>query len=261
MAGKRFGGGAENFITRPSTRSTRRTSAKLKVAWTYESGDAYPGSEIQCNPIVVGGVMYTTTPKLRVVALDAATGKEIWSFDGLKGRRPTHKSRGLTHWTDGKQSRILFGLDYDFCSHSMRRRASSIRPLGTRAASTCAQPSTALDQLTLSVPTPGAIYKDLIILGSSVPEQHPSTPGDIRAYNVRTGKLAWTFHTVPRPGEFGYDTWPKDAWKHSGGANNWAGLVVDRSADSCSFPRARRHSTSTAPIVTATTCSRTRSFV
>ena len=223
-----FGGGSENIHYSSLKQINTKNVGKLKVAWTYESGDTYPGSEIQCNPIVADGILYATTPKLRVVALDAATGKEIWSFDGLNGRRPTHKNRGLTYWTDGSQSRILFGLDYELLS--LDAKTGKLDPsfgnqgrVDMRGAFD--RPA---DQLTLSVPTPGAIYKDLIILGSSVPEQHPSTPGDIRAYNVRTGKLAWSFHTVPHPGEFGYDTWPKDAWKHSGGANNWAGLVVDQ---------------------------------
>lgn len=82
-------------------------------------------------------------------------------------------------------------------------------------------------KVSLTMTTPGAVYKDLLILGSLVPEAHPSTPGDIRAYDVRTGKLRWSFHTIPRPGELGYETWPEQAWKHTGGANNWSGMAVD----------------------------------
>ena len=171
--------------------------------------------------------MYLTTPKLRVVALDAATGKEIWSFNGLRDQRPNHKNRGLTYWTDGTQARIFFPLGYELLS--LDAKTGQLDPafgmngkVDMRSAF-----DRPFDQITISVTTPGVIYKDLIILGSSVPETLPATPGDIRAYDVRTGKVRWSFHTIPRPGEFGHDTWPTDAWKHTGGANNWAGLVVD----------------------------------
>lgn len=222
-----MGGGSDNIHYSSLKQINKKNVNQLKVAWTYESGDAYPGSDIQCNPIVIGEVMYLTTPKLRVVALNAATGKEIWSFDGLNGRRPSHKNRGLTYWTDGKESRIFFPLDQKLLSLDAKTGkldAAFGNDGGIDMREAFDRPK---EQITLSVPTPGAIYKDLIILGSSVPETLPSTPGDIRAYDVRTGKLRWKFNTIPRPGEFGYETWPKDAWKHSGGANNWAGLVVD----------------------------------
>ncbi|HYZ86961.1 MAG TPA: PQQ-binding-like beta-propeller repeat protein, partial [Bryobacteraceae bacterium] len=222
-----FGGGSENIHYSSLKQINTKNVQQLQVAWTYESGDAYPGSDIQCNPIVVNGVVFATTPKLRVLALDGATGKEIWTYDGLRGQRPNHKNRGLTYWTDGKEARILFALGYDLTSLD----AKTGKPDPGFGKEGKVDMREAFDRpkelLTISVPTPGAIYKDLIILGSSVPEQLPSTPGDIRAYDVRTGKLRWIFHTIPRPGEFGYDTWPADAWKHSGGANAWAGLVVD----------------------------------
>lgn len=222
-----FGGGSDNIHYSSLKQINTKNVNQLKVAWTFESGDAYPGSDIQCNPIVVNGVMYLTTPKLRVAALDAATGKEIWSFNGLRGQRPNHKNRGLTYWTDGTKSRILFPLGYELLSLDAKTGQLD-QAFGTNGK---VDMRTAfdrpLDQITISVTTPGVIYKDLIILGSSVPETLPATPGDIRAYDVRTGKLRWSFHTIPRPGEFGYDTWPAEAWKHTGGANNWAGLVVD----------------------------------
>ena len=222
-----FGGSSDNIHYSSLKQINTKNVQKLKVAWTFDSGDSYPGSDIQCNPIIVDGVMYATTPRLKVVAIDAGTGKQIWMFDGLQDQRPNHKNRGLMHWTDGKESRIFFPLGYELLS--IDAKTGKLDPgfgnegrVDMRAAF-----DRPLDQLTLSVPSPGAIYKDLVILGSSVPETLPATPGDIRAYNVRTGKLQWTFHTIPRPGEFGHDTWPKDAWKHTGGANNWPGLVAD----------------------------------
>jgi quinoprotein glucose dehydrogenase len=223
-----FGGGSDNIHYSSLKQITPANVSQLKVAWTYDSGDAYPGSDIQCNPIVVDGVMYVTTAKLKVAAVDARTGREIWVFDGLKGRRPAHKNRGLTYWTDGRNSRLLFGLDHYLLS--LDAKTGKLDPAfgkDGRVDMREAFPDRNPETTTISLPTPGAIYKDLIILGSSVPETHPSTPGDIRAYNVRTGRLAWTFHTIPHPGEAGYETWPKDTWKYTGGANAWAGLVVD----------------------------------
>ena len=223
-----FGGGPENLHYSSLKQINTKNVQKLQVAWTFDSGDAYQGSDMQCNPIVVDGVLYATTPALRLVALDAASGKEMWSFDGLNGRRPSHKNRGLMHWSDGGQSRIFFPLEHELLS--IDAKTGKLDPafgkegrVDMRAAF-----DRPLEQISISVPTPGAIYRDLIIIGSSVPEGLPSTPGDIRAYDVRTGELRWTFHTVPRPGEFGYETWPADAWKHTGGANSWAGLVVDQ---------------------------------
>jgi quinoprotein glucose dehydrogenase len=133
----------------------------------------------------------------------------------------------LTYWSDGKQARIFFPLGYELLS--IDAKTGKLDPSFGKDGKVDMREAfdRPADQLTISVPTPGVIYRDVIILGSSVPEQLPSTPGDIRAYDVRTGKLRWTFHTIPRPGEYGYDTWPADAWKHTGGANNWAGLVVD----------------------------------
>ena len=113
--------------------------------------------------------------------------------------------------------------------------------------------------LSVGVNTPGVFFDDLLILGSIVPEGLPSAPGDIRAFDVHTGEQRWSFHTIPHPGELGYDTWPKDAWKYVGGANAWSGVSLDESAGWCSRRPARRPTTSTARTASATTCSRTRS--
>jgi quinoprotein glucose dehydrogenase len=222
-----FGGGPGNIHYSSLKQITPQNVAKLKVAWTFESGDAFDGSEIQAGPIMVDGVVYVTTPKLRVAALDAATGKQRWSYDGLAGRRAGHRNRGVTYWSDGKAARILFTLNNELLSLD----ASTGQPDMSFGEKGRVDMRRAFEQPietnSVTVSTPGVICGDLIILGSSVPEQLPSTPGDIRAYNVRTGQLAWTFHTIPRPGEAGHETWPKDAWKHTGGANAWAGLAVD----------------------------------
>ena len=221
------GGSADGIHYSSLAQVNAQNVNSLRIAWKFDSHDEYSGSDIQCNPIVVDGVMFITTPTLRVVALDAATGKEIWSFDGAHGERAHHPYRGLTYWSDGKQSRIFETLDNQLLS--LDAKTGQLDPafgkdgkVDMRAAF-----DPPLKDTSISVTSPGVIYRDLIILGSSVSETLPATPGDIRAHDVRTGKLRWTFHTIPHPGEFGYDTWPPDAWKTSGAANNWAGLTVD----------------------------------
>lgn len=199
---------------------------RLRIAWTYDSGDAYPNSDVQCNPIVVDGVMYVTTAKTRVVALDAATGKQIWRFDGGNGRA-MHPNRGVTYWTDGSQTRILVTIGHDLLSIDAKTGKLALDFGNQGKVDLRTAFDRPIEDISLTVTTPGTIYKDLIILGSSVSETLPATPGDIRAYDVRTGKLRWTFHTIPHPGEFGYDTWPPNAWKTSGAANNWAGMALD----------------------------------
>ncbi len=222
-----WGGSSENLHYSSNKSLTPANVTKLKLSWTYDAGDAFPGSDMQSNPIVINGVMYTSTPTLKVVAVDLATGKEIWKYDGLQGQRATHRNRGVTYWTDGKEARIFIPIGFDL--HAIdAKTGKAIESFGSGGKVDMRDAFERPKELvSLSVTSPGVIYKDLIILGSSVPENLPSTPGDIRAYNVKTGKLAWVFHTIPRPGEPGHETWPSDAWKHTGGANNWPGFVVD----------------------------------
>jgi quinoprotein glucose dehydrogenase len=214
-----YGGNAQSTRYSALTQITRKNVAKLKVAWTYDTGDAFANSEMQCNPIVVKGVLYATTPKLRTIALDAATGAVRWSFDPFAAEKVIGKSRnrGVTYWNgqifvvarnwlyalDAGTGKVLFRVDL---REGLGRDVKDI---------------------SISATSPGIVYKDLLILGSIVNETLPSAPGDIRAYDARTGKIRWTFHTLPHPGEFGYETWPKDAWTYIGGVNNWAGMALD----------------------------------
>jgi quinoprotein glucose dehydrogenase len=221
------GGAPDNIHYSSLSQVNRENVVSLRVAWKFDSGDAYPGSDIQCNPIVIGGVMFVTTPKLRVVALNASTGKQIWSFDGHSGPRAPNVNRGVTYWTDGKQARILVTMGHELMSLDAEtgRLDANFGDHGrVDMRKAFNQPP---EDVSLSATSPGAIYKDLYIIGSTVSETLPATVGDIRAYDVRTGALRWTFHTIPHPGEFGYDTWPPNAWKTSGAANAWAGLAVD----------------------------------
>ena len=161
-----------------------------------------------------------------VIALDAATGKLIWRFQfDLEGEVLT---RGVSYWSDGHQSRIFAGARH----YLYALDATTGKPLLTFGEKGRVDLRKGLRDpfaaQSVSLTTPGSIYKDLIIVGGANPETRPAPPGDIRAFDVRTGALRWTFHTIPRPGEYGYDTWPKDAWKSAGAANNWAGMTIDR---------------------------------
>ncbi|MGA9772323.1 MAG: pyrroloquinoline quinone-dependent dehydrogenase [Blastocatellia bacterium] len=200
----------------------------LKLAWAFDTGDAYPGSELQCNPLIVDGVIYATTPKVNVIALDGATGKLLWRFDPHKGRRVLGKmrNRGITYWSDGKDKRIFVAVRQYL--YSLDARTGNLdEAFGTRGRIDLRENLRPGAKEMVSITTPGIIYKDLLIVGSITSETLPTAPGDIRAYETRTGRLRWTFHTIPRPGEFGYETWPEEAWKYSGSANNWMGMALD----------------------------------
>lgn len=214
-----YHGGADNIKYSKLTQITPANVSKLKVAWQYDAGDAFEGSEIQCNPIVVDGVLYGSTAKLKIVALDAGTGKNLWTFDPNQADAKPRKrrNRGLVHW----KGQILFGYDYwlirvDAKTGKEVGRIDLRQGLGRDP-----------EGLFVSNTSPGALYNDLLIVGHLTSEDLPAAPGDIRAFDLKTGKIAWTFHTIPHPGEFGHDTWPKDAWKEFGGANNWSGMALD----------------------------------
>jgi quinoprotein glucose dehydrogenase len=224
-----YHGGPENLHYSTIGQITPANVSKLKVAWTLDTGDAFEGSEIQCNPLVLNGVIYATSPKLRVMAIDGATGKELWSFNPYEGApvRNKQRNRGLMHWTDGKQSRLYVAAQYKLYSLDLKTGRPD-RAFGGQGwidlRDDLGRPK---EGLTVGLTTPGVVYGDLLIIGSICSEGLPAAPGDIRAYDARTGKLRWTFHTIPHPGEFGHDTWPKDGWKNFGAANNWAGMALD----------------------------------
>ncbi len=203
---------------------------QLKVAWTYETGDARskPASTIECNPIIVDDRMYVTTPGLKLVALDAATGQEKWSFDPFISMRPRGVNRGVTYYRDASGHRLFFVAGSNlYCVD-----ASSGRPDTTFGESGIVNLYEGLDRevshLSVTAATPGIIFEDLLIMGTSLGEgPGEAAPGHIRAYDVHTGDLSWIFHTIPHPGEFGYDTWSEGAWEELGGANVWGGFTLD----------------------------------
>ncbi|MFO0231393.1 PQQ-binding-like beta-propeller repeat protein [Gemmatimonas sp.] len=198
---------------------------QLKVAWTFDTGDAFAGSEMQANPIVIDGVLYATTPKLQVIALDAATGRQLWRFDPQNGAPPTSRIRHRGVVVTG--DRVLF--NYRNRLYALDRRTGQpIRSFGDSGWVDLRQGlGRPVEGLSVSASTPGVVFGNLLIMGSTVPEQLPSAPGDIRAFDIATGKLVWSFHTIPHPGEPGYDSWPPDAWKVAGGANAWSGVTLD----------------------------------
>jgi quinoprotein glucose dehydrogenase len=213
----------------PLRQVNRDNVSQLRLAWQFDSGDEYQNSEMQCNPIVVNGVLYATTPRLRVIALNAATGKLIWDFDARRGEdvKGKQRNRGLVYWTDGTSGRLFVGIDvylYALDAHTGKPVASFGKQGRIDLREGLGRPP---ERLRIQATSPGVIYKDLLIQGTLVPESLPSAPGHIRAFDVRTGKTRWIFHTIPQPGEYGYDTWPKEAHKYAGGANSWPGLTLD----------------------------------
>lgn len=220
-----YGGNDEHTHYSTLNQISPANVSRLKVAWTYYTHDEFVGSEMQANPVVLNGVLYATTPKLHVFALDAATGKEIWRFDPNNGNAPAarFRHRGVVVHGD----RVIFNYRYKL--YALNRQTG--RPITSFGDSGWVDLRAGLGRpvagLSVSASTPGVVFENLLIIGTSVPEALPSAPGDIRAYDVTTGALRWSFHTIPHPGEVGYDTWPADAWKIAGGANAWAGVTVD----------------------------------
>lgn len=222
-----YGGGPAETRYSPLRQINRQNVTKLQVAWTYDTADG-PGDP-QTQPIVVQGVLYGLTPKHKLIALNAATGKLLWQFDsGIAGRGA---NRSVVYWAGegGEEAdRRIFVSAQHFIYAVNAVTGKAIATFGNAGRIDLRENLGRDPQLqSVALTSPGIIYKDLLIMGGRLPEALPAPPGDIRAYDVRTGKLRWQFHTIPHPGEFGYETWPKDAWTYTGGANAWPGMAVD----------------------------------
>lgn len=219
-----YGGGPGDDHYSSLSQINRTNVSHLVMAWQF---DTHEQGDLQTSPLEVGGIFYGITPSQRIFALNAATGELLWQFNsGVIGTQP---DRGLAYWAEGDDKRILAGV-MNFVYALDARTGKPIAGFGDNGRidlreNLGREPTSAQS---IYMTSPGVVYKDLLIVGGRNPETLPAPPGDIRAFDVRTGKLRWAFHTIPHPGEFGYDTWPKDAWKTSGAANNWAGMALDR---------------------------------
>jgi quinoprotein glucose dehydrogenase len=212
----------------------------LKVAWTYHTGDVDTAahSQIQCNPIIINGTLYGTSPQLKLFALDAATGKEKWHynpFDSISGEKKgvnfnLNSNRGVAYWTDNQNDERIFYTAGPILRAIDAKTGKIIGSFGNKGKVDLREGLGMEDKdLFVTATSASTVYKDLLLVGTRVSEGMDAAPGHIRAYNVRTGKQEWIFHTIPYPGEPGYETWEdKNAWKLTGGANNWMGMIVDQ---------------------------------
>ena len=200
----------------------RANVGQLTEAWRYETGET---GGLETTPLVIDRVMYAVTPSQKILAIDAASGKLIWKFDaGIQGTQP---DRGLTWWSEGKERRLFVGV-MNFLYALDPATGRPIPGFGTNGRVDLREGlGREATVQSIALTSPGVVYRDLILVGGRTPETLPASPGDIRAYDVRTGRLRWSFHTIPHPGEFGYETWPAEAYKTAGSANNWAGMAVD----------------------------------
>jgi quinoprotein glucose dehydrogenase len=227
-----YGGTPDNarFVT--FSQITKNNVSRMRVAWTYPMGD---GNASVFSPIVVDNVMYLLAKNSSLIAVDAATGKEIWIHANLNGISP----RGINYWEskDRSDRRLIFQRN-NFLEAIDARTGQSILSFGTDGAVNLKEgfdrPAAEIGRASSS--TPGKIFENLILLGSATGEGYFSTPGVVRAIDVVSGRIVWQFNLIPRPGEFGYDTWPKDAWKYVGGTNVWGEISVDAARGIAYFP-------------------------
>lgn len=227
-----YGGSLDNSHYLDLKQITKDNIGQLKVAWFYQTHDGLP---YVFNPIVVDGVMYVLARDHSLVAIDAASGKEIWVHSDLNGI----SQRGITFWEslDKKDKRLIFAIHQQI-QEIDAVTGKSVLTFGKDGfvdlrAGLRRAPE---DIHMIQSGTPGKVFENLVIVGSSTGEGYLSPPGDLRAYDVVSGDLVWQFHTVPHPGEFGYDTWPKDAWKYVGGVNAWGEISVDEKRGIAYFP-------------------------
>ena len=210
----------------------KKNIQKLRKVWEYNSGgilNSKNTTQIQCSPIVIDSILYGTNPLTKLFAINAKTGKEIWQFDHGQDAGPGWwgVNRGLIYWDDNKDGRIIYTSGSNIFAvdaltgkieetFGEKGRVDLRKNLGRP-----------YQEMIVIANTPGVVHENLLIQGSRVHEGPGASPGHIRAYDLKTGQMVWRFNTIPHPGEYGYDTWPKNAWEHMGGANSWAGMTLD----------------------------------
>lgn len=218
-----YGGDSGGTHYSTLTQIDRSNVARLREVWRYETG----AGGVQTSPLMIGGLLYTINPQQDVVALDAATGKPVWTWDAPESAE--QPVRGLTYWESNGERR-LFTSNGSYLVALDPATGLPVQGFGTNGRLDLRE---GLGRNPADMPafltSPGTIFEDLIITGFRTSESHPAAPGAIRAYDVRTGRIRWTFNLIPRPGEAGHETWPADAYKTAGGANNWPGMTVTRS--------------------------------
>jgi glucose dehydrogenase len=234
-----YGGDPGGARYSPMKDINRENVTRLRPAWIFHTGDISDGtrwvtrSAFESTPLVVDGILYVTTPFSRVIALDSETGKELWSFDPRLDRTMAENlfiNRGVAHYSNGKEHRIFLGsLDGRLFSLSAETGKPDERFgvggwVDLREGIAESYPGR-----NVGMTSPPVVFEDLVICGSLVPDGDAHGPsGAVRAYNVRSGRLVWTFHTVAQPGEAGNETWAAGSWKDRGGANAWPPMSVDR---------------------------------
>lgn len=201
----------------------------LEPAWIYHTGDAGNRTTIECNPIIIDDIMYVTSPKLKLIALNAATGEEIWTFEAENKKQFGGVNRGVTYYEEEGFRSILFPsgphlYSLDATTGKVNRGFGVEGRIDLRENLGVDDPSV----ISVSLTTPGIIFEDLIIIGSATGEGYNASPGHVRAYNARTGEFQWIFHTIPKEGEFGHETWDWVEGENYGGANNWGGMSLDQ---------------------------------
>lgn len=218
-----LGGPDRNHFSTLSQIDTNNVAA-LKVAWTYDAPDS---GQMQMSPIIVNGIVYGVTAGLKAFALEAATGKQLWIHKDSASTGGT--SRGVAYWEDGNDKRIFYTVGVNLIALNATN-GEVITSFGNNGKLNLhtGLPKESEDKYITSN-TPATVYKNLLIVPVRVAEDAGAAPGDVRAFDAKTGKLVWTFHTIPHPGEKGYETWPADTYKNVnvGAANNWAGMALD----------------------------------
>jgi len=221
-----YAGGADSAQYSALDQINRSNVARLQLAWRYSIGD---NKKYSFNPVIVDDTMFVLGRNNSLVALNAATGKEIWTYapDPAPG---IITNRGINYWEskDRADRRLLFASNHQL--HALDAHTGKLITSFGNNGTVDLKEGLGRDPAKLSLvqsTTPGRVFENLLILGSATNQGYGSAPGDLRAFDVRTGKLVWTFHTIPHPGEYGYETWPKDAWKTVGGANVWGEFSLD----------------------------------
>ncbi len=221
-----YGGSPEGSQYSSLTQINRSNVSRLEIAWFYFTGD---NGRYWFAPLVVEDTAYVLAKDNSIVALNASTGEERWVHPTDPGTR-TITDRGINYWESKDRSeRRLFYANNHFL-YALDARTGEPVPSFGNAGRVNLKEGLGRDPDSFSLVqshSPGRVFEDLLILGSATNEGYGSAPGDVRAFDTRTGKIVWTFHTIPHPGEFGYETWPKDAWKSVGGANVWTEFSVD----------------------------------